>query len=258
MSATMNGVISEKYQLTVSPDFPAKRMSSWFVFNTWLQKALGMPIHLELYPDFDSQRAAISADKVDIIYANPYDAAMLVREKGFVSVARPASKCDECIVAVAAGSGAQVVEDLKPICRVARTDDPGVNLVGMILLEPASLGRDNTQILTVESYPLVAKALIRGEAEVGFFLAEAFDELSNLVRHQLRPLVHSQISDFSHVLLLGSRLAERREEVTRVLLAMSAEAKGQDVLAELGFAAWESVAQEDTEFMIDLMDTLKA
>lgn len=258
MSAAVNEVMSDKYQLTVSPDFPAKRMSSWFIFNTWLQKALGMPIHLELYPDFDGQRAAISADKVDIIYANPYDAAMLVREKGFVSVARPVSKCDECIVAVATDSAAQVVEDLTPICRIARTDDPGVNLVGMILLEPASLGRDNTQVITVESYPLVAKALIRGEAEVGFFLAEAFEELSGLVRRQLRPLVHSQINDFSHVLLLGPRLAERREELSHVLLGMPAEAKGRDVLAELGFAAWERVSQEDTEFMIDLMDTLKA
>ena len=250
--------MSSAFQMTVSPDFPTKRMSGWFIFNTWLQKALDLHIHLELYPNFAEQRGAIAADKVDLIYANPYDASMLVREKGFVPVVRPAGKSDECLVVVAAGSPVQAIEDLQAGCRVAGTDDPDVNLVGMIMLEPADLDGGNTQRIKVDSYPLVAKALMHGDADVGFFLEEAFDELSKLVRKELRPLVHSQVSDIAHVMLVGPRLAQRREDVRRVLLGMSGEAKGTEVLAELGFAAWEKMDQEDTEFMIDLMDTLKA
>lgn len=56
---------------TVSPDFPADRISGWYVFNTWMQRALAAGIHLELYDDFRTQREAIAADKVDLIYANP-------------------------------------------------------------------------------------------------------------------------------------------------------------------------------------------
>lgn len=250
--------MSNTFQMTVSPDFPTKRMSGWFIFNTWLQKALDLHIHLELYQDFDGQRRAIAADQVDIIHANPYDASMLVREKGFVPVVRPAGKSDECIVAVAEGASAKVVEDLREGCRVASTDDPDVNMVGMIMLEPADLERTNILMVPVDSYPLVAKALMRGDADVGFFLAEAFDELSNLVRSQLRPLVHSQVSDIAHVLLVGPRLADRCDDVRRVLMGMSSDPKGSEILAELGFPAWENMSREDTEFMIDLMDTLKA
>ncbi len=254
----LQNAIGGSYQMTVSPDFPTKRMSGWFIFNTWLQRSLDLHIHLELYQDFDGQRRAITADQVDIIHANPYDASMLVREKGFVPVARPAGKSDECIVAVAAGATIKSVENLQPGCRVASTDDPDVNLVGMIMLEPADLNRDNTQLVRVDSYPLVAKALMRGDADAGFFLAEAFDELSNLVRSQLRPVVHSQVSDISHVLLVGPRLAQRCEDIRQLLLGMSSSAKGRDILADLGFVAWENMNKEDTEFMIDLMDTLKA
>lgn len=250
--------MSDTFQMTVSPDFPTKRMSGWFIFNTWLQRALNLPIHLELYQDFDGQRRAIAADQVDIIHANPYDASMLVREKGFLPVVRPAGKSDECIVAVSEGSSAHAVEDLLPGCRIASTDDPDVNMVGMIMLEPADLDRGNILLVPVDSYPLVAKALMRGDADVGFFLAEAFDELSNLVRSQLRPLVHSQVSDIAHVLLVGPRLAQRCDDVRHVLMGMSSEPKGSEILAELGFAAWENMGREDTEFMIDLMDTLKA
>lgn len=250
--------MSSAFLMTVSPDFPNKRMPGWFIFNTWLQKALELHIHLELYPNFEDQRAAIAGDKVDLIYANPFDASMLVREKGFVPVVRPTGKSDECIVAVLAESPVKAVEDLSPGCRVASTDDPDVNMVGMILLEPADLDAGNTSKVQVDSYPLVAKALLRGDADVGFFLEEAYAELSNLVRRDLRPLVQSQISDIAHVMLVGPRLAGRLKEVRQILLAMSGDAKSQGVLEELGFAAWESVTKEDTEFMIDLMDTLKA
>jgi len=249
---------STVFQMTVSPDFPPKRMSGWFIFNTWLQKTLEQHIHLELYQDFDSQREAIAADRVDLIYANPFDASMLVRDKGFVPLVRAIGHADECLIAVRETATVHTVEDLQPGCRIASTDDPDVNLVGMIMLEPADLDSSNTQSVHAASYPLVAKSLLRDEADVGFFLEEAFHDLSNLVKSQLRPIVHSQISDISHVFLVGPRLADKRDAIRSVLMNMMTDPKGMAVLTELGFSAWKILNQEDTEFMIDLMDTLKA
>ena len=71
------------FNFTVSPSFPTERISDWYIFNTWLQRVSSLPMHLELYENFGSQRAAIANGKVDIIYANPFDASLLVREKGF-------------------------------------------------------------------------------------------------------------------------------------------------------------------------------
>ncbi len=78
-----------------------------------------------------------------MIYANPSDAALLVREKGFVGVARPCGLSDEAVVVVPSDSPAQRVEDLAPNIRVAATDHPDVKMMGMIMLEPANIGRDN-------------------------------------------------------------------------------------------------------------------
>jgi len=244
------------YQLTVSPDFTPDHISGWYIFNTWLQKALGEAIHLELYNDFATQRKAILDDRVDLIYANPFDAAMLVREKGFVPVARPGGKADEAIIAVRDDQNAQAVEDLSPGCRIAATDDPDVNLMCAIMLEPAELNADNTSRETKDSYPLVAKAVIQGQADLGFFLAEAFESLSGITRKQLRPLVASQIQIIHHAMLAGPKLAERRDELRDQLTGMAADPKGPGVLQSLGFASWEAVEDEEMEFMIDLMDTL--
>jgi phosphonate transport system substrate-binding protein len=253
--------MADIYQMTVSPDFPAKRMPGWFIFNTWLQRMLDIRIHLELYSNFSHQHDAIAADRVDIIYANPYDAAMLVRSKGFLPIARPAGKSDECLIAVAEAAAFRQIEDLRPPCRVASTNDPDVNMVGMIMLEPADLDRDTIQMVNVNSYPLVAKALMCGEADVGFFLEESFAELSGIVRRDLRPLATSRIDDIVHVLLIGPRLSARREDFCRILVAMAKgttdAVQGASMLDELGFSEWEIVSQEDTEFMIDLMEALK-
>ncbi|HES77316.1 MAG TPA: phosphate/phosphite/phosphonate ABC transporter substrate-binding protein [bacterium] len=246
------------YQLTVSPDFTPEHISGWYIYNTWLQRNLGLHFHLEMYDSFDAQREAIRQDKVDLIYANPYDASMLVREKGFRAVARPVGIADECVIVVPVDSPVQRVEELQPNSRVASTDDPDIHLVGMIMLEPADLSADNVQAIVVDGYVLVAKALLKGNADVGFFLKDAWDGLSNMVRKQLRPLVTSQISDIQHVLLVGPRLMDSVEDIQGLMLRMPQIEKGTGVLEALGFEGWAEVDQEDTEFMIDLMDTLKA
>ncbi len=245
------------YNFTVSPDFNPNHLSGWFIFNTWLQKAIGEGIHLELYDDFDSQRKGISEDKFDLIYANPYDASLLVRQKGFVPLVSPCNKSDEAIIAVRADSSVAAVEELMPGLRISSTDDPDVNMMCMIMLEPCDLNAENTVLHRSDTYVIVAKHLINNEADVGFFLEETYNELSNVIRSQLRPLVQSQIQIINHVLLVGPGLAHKREEMLEALLAMTDDEKGLGVLESLGFPRWIAVSQEDTEFMIDLMDTLE-
>lgn len=244
------------YNFTVSPDFGPEHLAGWYVFNTWLQRILGESIHLEIYSDFDSQRDAIGADKVDLIYANPYDASMLVREKGFVPLARPKGKSDEAIIAVAANRDVAAIEDLKPGITVATTHDPDVHVMGMIMLEPANLNKDNIRLQICDTYVLVAKQLIKGESDAGIFFAEAFSDLSSMVRSQLKILVSSDIQVVHHSLMMGPALLSHQERLREALLDMPSDEKPRGVLTALGFQEWELVDQEAMEFMIDLMDTL--
>ena len=246
------------YQFTVSPDFSPEHISGWFIFNTWLQKETGQRIHLELHNDFASQRADIHAGKVDMIYANPSDAALLVREKGFIGVARPVGISDEAIVVAPADSPSQSVEDLPANARVAVTDHPDVRMMGMIMLEPANITRESAVPVECATYVLVAKALMTGRADAGIFLKAGWDDLSAMVKKGLRPLVTGQIQLVRHGLLVGPNLAPQRDALCRTLVGMSGTPRGQEVLRNLGFGGWEPFEQEEVEFMIDLMDTLVA
>ncbi len=244
------------YQFTVSPDFTPEHLSGWHIFNTWLQKRLNLAIHLELYDNFELQRKAISSDKVDLIYANPFDASMLVREKGFIPIAKPKGQRDEAVVAVHNENTAQSVEDLQPGITIASTDDPDVHMMGMIMLEPADIDASNTSHKQCDTYVVVAKELIRGQSDVGLFLADAFNNLSGMVRKQLRPLVSSEIFLIHHILMISPKMAEQQAQITEALLTMKSDPKGPGVLESLAIEEWDSMAQEDMEFMIDLVSTL--
>jgi phosphonate transport system substrate-binding protein len=242
--------------MTVSPDFSPDHIAGWYIFNTWLQRQTGLAIHLRLFDSFEQQRQAIENNEIDIIYANPFDASMLVREKGFMTVAKPQNKPDEAIIAVADESTTQAVEDLQDGTCIAQTDDPDVNMMGMIMLEPGDLNAENTSSQQVDTYILVAKKLLTGQADVGFFLKDAYDNLSSLVQKQLRILVSSQIHVITHVMLVSPKLQDDIDTIRETLLEMPDREKGQGVLDSMGMTGWDQQTQEDTEFMIDLMDTL--
>lgn len=245
------------YNFTVSPDFSPDLISGWYIFNTWMQRMLGDGIHLELYNDFETQRKAIDDGKVDLIYANAFDASSLVRDKGFVSLVSPAGQQSEATIAVSAESDVQKIEDLKPGIRIAQTSTPDVNMICMIMLEPADLKASDTEQIAVDSYVLVAKQLIQGKADVGFFLKDAYENMSSISKQNLRPLITSEISVVNHTLLAGPGANERLEDLRTALLSMNGDEKGQSVLKSLGISAWNPVSQDDIEFMIDLMDTLQ-
>ena len=249
-----------RFIMTVSPDFSPDYIAGWYIFNTWLQNQTSQAIHLDLYDSFDKQRADIQADKIDLIYANPYDASMLIRDKGFIAIAAPENTSDEAMICVQAESDIKCVEDLKPGCKIAQADDPEVDTIGMIMLEPADLSTDNIKIVEFENYVMVAKNIINGSCDAGFFLKNAYDDMSKFIKSQVRPIITSQISVIRHAFLVSPRFLKEsgvsEADFRKLINDMHNDAKGKTTLASLGFEKWENQDQEDAEFMIDLMDTL--
>lgn len=244
------------YKFTVSPDFAPDRLSGWFIFNTWLQKQSNAAIHLEMYNHYQNLHEAVQAGQIDLIYANPYDAALLVREKGFLPLVKAENTADEAIIAVKADSVITDVTDMTAGVRVAVTEDPDVRLMGLIMLEPGDLDCSNIVQVPSANYILVAKHLLRDEADAGIFLAEAYDNLSSMIKKQLKVLVRSQISVIHHALMIGPEFQHKRTEIQDILVDMHHCEKGKGVLDSLGFSRWQKVDDEEMEFMIDLMDTL--
>lgn len=247
-----------KFNITVSPDFKPDKIAGWYIFNTYFQKAAKMDLSLHLYDNFDEQRQAIEKGEVDVIYANPFDAAMLVNEYGFTPLVKPSGQNDECVIVTLADGSINALEDLTDGTTIATTDDPAINMIGMRMLEAADLTESNTETQTVVSFVAVAKQVMDQKAQAGFILKEAFDGLSSIVKSRLKVLVSSEIGVIYHALMVGPKVQSDTEKMRETLLLMNSEEKGQSVLEGLGIKAWEVMSDEDAAFMIDLMETLRS
>lgn len=241
----------------IAPDFAPERFAGWHMLNTLLQRRSGIHLHLLTPANALEQAQLLAAGQVDLVYANPFDATDMIRTHGYIPFARPSKRFDEMVIATGAESGLQSVDDLKPGCRIALTENKDVKLIGLRLLEPADLTESLIKWLPVDSYQAAARRAIKGEVEAAFFLADAFASLTRMTRGQLRVLVESAISDISHVLLAHPRMLESLPAIERALLGMGQAAGDADVLDALGLPhGFEPMTQEEAEFMIDLMDTL--
>lgn len=243
--------------LLIAPDFAPERFPGWHILNTLLQKKSGLNLHLHIPASTSEQNQLIKDGKADLIYANPFDSVSMVRDSGYRAIVRPVGKSDEIVIAARADSRYNAVEDLQPGCKIAVTDSKGVKLIGLRLLEPADLAESDLEWKEADTYQAVARAVIAGEVDASFFLAEAYESFSKLTRSQLKILLESKLVDITHVLLTSPEAAGNADAIEKALIGMKDTPDGQLALDDVGLSdGFEAMAEEDMEFMIDLMDTL--
>lgn len=244
------------HRFVIAPDFPPNLFSGWYTLNTLLQKRSGLAVHLETPASSAEQADMIAKGGIDVVYANPFDAAKMIREQGYKAIARPVGKSDEMVIVSSAKGDIKTLSDLKAGASIAMADNRDVKLIGLRLLEAVDLTEADVKFDITETYQAAAKQVAQGTVDAGFFIAEIYHSLSNLTRMQLNVLIESDLATITHVVLVKEDFADA-DKVRDVLLALKDDADGQAVLAELGMPqGFEVVNEEEAEFMIDLMETL--
>ncbi|WP_010201033.1 PhnD/SsuA/transferrin family substrate-binding protein [Psychrobacter sp. PAMC 21119] len=244
------------HNMLIAPDFSPERFAGWHMFNTLIQKRANLNMHLNIPASHVEQEALIHAGDIQIIYANPFDAATLIREQGYRAVARPIGKSDEMVIAAAANSDIDRLEDIHAGATVAMADNRDVKLIGLRLLEAVDIEESDLNWDVTETYQAAARKVIKGDAQVAFFLAEIFHSFSRLTKTQLSVLIESDLADISHVLLIKEDFPDTQIFI-EAILNLHDDDDGKKALAELGMPqGFEAMSEEDAEFMIDLMQTL--
>ncbi|NYR08626.1 PhnD/SsuA/transferrin family substrate-binding protein [Psychrobacter sp. BI730] len=244
------------HNMLIAPDFSPDRFAGWHMFNTLIQKRANLNMHLNIPTSHAEQEQVIDAGDIQIIYANPFDAATLIREQGYRAIARPIGKSDEMIIAAAANSTISRLEDIQAGATVAMADNRDVKLIGLRLLEAVDIEASDLNWDVTETYQAAARKVIKGEAHVAFFLAEIFHSFSRLTKTQLSVLIESDLADISHVLLVKEDFPDA-QIFLEAILNLHNDDDGKEALSELGMPqGFEPMSEEDAEFMIDLMQTL--
>lgn len=242
----------------IAPDFPPEDFAGWHLFNTKFQRLLERDIHLVTPIDHTEQIERIKQGDISLIYANPFDASMLVREYGYLPLVRPNNRPDEMVIASYADSPYHHSDELKAGCKILITDNWDIQLLGLRLLEPACIGKDDIQWVHAESYPEMARRLINKEADAAFFLASAYQKFRPHTLERMKPLMESKINDLTHVVMLHPDFAELHPLLMNAFVHMVNEPMGQMILRDLNIPdGFSELEEEDCEFLIDLIETLQ-
>ena len=244
------------HNMLIEPDFSPERFAGLHMFNTLIQKRANLNMHLNIPASHAEQETLIEAGDIQIIYANPFDAAALIREQGYRAVARPIGKSDEMVIAAAANSDINHLDDIHKGATVAMADNRDVKLIGLRLLEAVDIEESDLNWDITETYQAAARKVIKGDAQAAFFLAEIFHSFSRLTKSQLSVLIESDLADISHVLLIKDDFPDAQIFI-EAILDLHSDDDGKEALTELGMPeGFEAMSEEDAEFMIDLMQTL--
>ena len=138
--------------LLITPDFPPEFFANWHMFNTQLQRALDTAIRLQTPTGYREQQEWIDSETVALVYANPFDAGSLMRDKGYIALAKPDLPSDQVLVVVKADSEIAALSDLPADSRVLVTANCDIERIGLDVLQGTAITADSVQWLHARTF----------------------------------------------------------------------------------------------------------
>jgi len=227
------------FKLSVCPHDTAKNLLGWFTLNTYLQRNLGTGIHFEPQDSFLVERQAVLDDSFQVVYANPYSALVFARGRGFVPVARPAGVKDETLVVARAGVA---VPDVPRIA--SATDKLIIHDLGLQVMRREGMNLDGASFKFVGNHLNAAKAVLQGEADLGFVFNETWAGMSAATKNELQVVGESRDGTAFHCFMVAREWADKREAIQRILCGMHLDPSGLRVLEDLKFQRFEPIGEE--------------
>ena len=222
--------------LLITPDFPPEFFANWHMFNTQLQRALDTTIHLQTPAGYREQQELLDSETVALVYANPFDAGSLMRDKGYIPLAKPDLPSDQVLVVANAQSAFAALGDLPADSRVLITANRDMESIGLGVLQGTAITADSVQWLHARTFTELARRLMANEAEIGLFLASSFRSLNAGTQGSLKILFETEFEDFGHVMLLHPDFADQADKLRAALLNMAQSPVSRMTLEDLGMA----------------------
>jgi len=228
-------------KLMVCPHDTAKNPESWFNFAYYLTQTLKKSFLFEKsldFPDFHQQLTSSG-----IVYANPQDSVKLIKEHGYLPVARPSNLSDEIIFIANKKFDAPKVTDLTDKT-VASVDSMMVTKVGIKCLLENNINPANIE--PKESWMAVVKSIFRNETDYAMIYKDFYEGLNNLSKSGLQKIGETTDGTIHHNLLVSPQFADVVDIIQNCLVQMHENSeKSREVLAALNIEKLVAVSKDE-------------
>lgn len=247
---TGNPPTSNKLKFWVSVQ-NSQQMQGWFFFNTYLQRQLGRDIHMELLHG-TNQNKLLHELEVDIAFCKPFEAVRQLLSQQFLPIAYPIGQSDEVTLLARADDPRVDLRQFQGGKVVTASNSNFVYLLGRFLLEEdeASLTDLDYQFLGCDIKTL--QALIRGQADIAFYLSQSYQGLSGLTKSKLRILDQSETQFACHLFTIAPEYSDLAPVIENILLDMTRNSQGRQILQDLGLSGWAKPARDEIDMLTQL------
>jgi anti-anti-sigma factor len=140
----------------------SSQLSSWYLFNTYLQRRLQKAIHFEQEQDKKS-------GNTDLFFAKPFEACAMIHKKGFIPLMRPIGDADEVVILVRKEDSRELA-DFQKVNVVTANEGSFVNLLGRLLCDENGLDSKQFTYNFAGNEINALQMLIRNKADILFML----------------------------------------------------------------------------------------
>lgn len=210
-----------------------EQLSGWYLLNTYLQRRLERPIHLE-QPQLGQDIAEVSAD---LLFSKPFDACSMMQTQAFVPLMRPLGEPDEVVILMRAEDGRKL-EDMDKPRVVTVSKDSFVYILGRSLCDEDGMDSSSFDYQFAGNEIKALQMLVKEKADVLFMLKKTYEGLSLFARGVTR-LVDESATHFAyHLFCVAPYLSELCEPLAEIFLEMETTGPGKQVLADIQIGGW--------------------
>jgi ABC-type phosphate/phosphonate transport system substrate-binding protein len=226
-------------------------MNGWYFFNTYLQRRLGQEVHLELTHGAVGE-ARVGGEQMDIVFTKPFEATRLILQHGFQGLIRPVDQSDEVTLLVRAEDTRHELTEFQGGKIVTAAQENFVYLLGRFLLEESESSLQDMDYLFSGHDIKALQMLLKGSADILFMLSDTYKGLSGLTRKMLREIDQSETAFAFHLFCVAPQCAELGERLAEILLDMSRDSQGRQILADLGIESWCKPTDDELDMLFML------
>lgn len=210
-----------------------QQLSGWYLLNTYLQRRLEQPIHLE-QPQLGQDMNEVS---VDLLFSKPFDACSLIKNQGFTPLMRPIGDADEVVILMRADDPRKL-EDITQPEVVTVSQYNFVYILGRSLCDENGLDSKSFNYQYAGNEIKALQTLVKGKADVLYMLKKTYNGLSSFARGATR-LVDESTTNFAfHFFCAAPYLSELHQPLVEVFSEMGDSEQGRQVLSDIQIDGW--------------------
>lgn len=235
------GVVSDKLNFVASMQ-SGQQLTGWYLLNTYLQRRMKKAIHFEQIVD------SPNPDSTDLLFAKPFEAALMVKQHGFIPVMRPTSEADEVVI-LTRFDDTRTLAEYANVAVSTATQHSFVYLLGRFLCDENELDSSKLTFDFSGNEIKALQTLIRKKTDLAFMLKKTYDGLSSFSKNSVRKLDESQTDFACHLFLVAPHLKAEAQALAEILVAMTDEDQGKQILQDIQIQGWSKPEQGEINML---------